>query len=454
MYFKDLATNTPAASTLTGDEVLPLVQDGVTKNATIAEAAAAVSVRYDTPSQGLTLPQQQNAQWNLFGVSAGGGDNTTVAKPSGNGQAGVINWAHDDTVGYLLHLTARAGSGENASLIGLGTDYGSANGLLISHKNTGAGFRLAHNPGGSLANYWSGYSVSRLLYAAVHPGSGGLQIKAETGAGFNDGVTTSGSTAFTSETAAFVPGDVGATLVQIASRGGTDPSGSIPSGTTIAAYVSPTEVTMSQPAAYNATVVMFVVGGRAPSATQTLLRFADESDVSIGVVRKGDLVWRTPIDARTNDAALPSVKVTGHDSQTAEIFSVFKTSATTSSSFAILASGRMIGRWGQTVSNAGDTTQIPLTVQTYAAGVQPMQIIGFDGQTADQFSVKDASNVVQTRLTANGTFVTRVNTAHSDAAIQTNEMSIWFDSTAGAAKLMIKAKNASGTVVTGSVALT
>ena len=50
--------------------------------------------------------------------------------------------------------------------------------------------------------------------------------------------------------------------------------------------------------------------------------------------------------------------------------------------------------------------------------------------------------------------MTSKNAAPADADISTGELAFWFDKTAGAAKAMFKGKNASGTVVTGSVALT
>jgi hypothetical protein len=46
------------------------------------------------------------------------------------------------------------------------------------------------------------------------------------------------------------------------------------------------------------------------------------------------------------------------------------------------------------------------------------------------------------------------NAAPANGDLNTNELCLWFDSTNGSAKLMIKAKDANGVVVTGSVALT
>jgi hypothetical protein len=41
----------------------------------------------------------------------------------------------------------------------------------------------------------------------------------------------------------------------------------------------------------------------------------------------------------------------------------------------------------------------------------------------------------------------------ADADLAAGEAAVWFDSTNGASKLMVKAKSANGTVVTGSVTL-
>ena len=48
----------------------------------------------------------------------------------------------------------------------------------------------------------------------------------------------------------------------------------------------------------------------------------------------------------------------------------------------------------------------------------------------------------------------RVDSAPLDADLITGQLALWFDTTPGSAKLMIKGKNSSGTVVTGSVNLT
>jgi hypothetical protein len=43
--------------------------------------------------------------------------------------------------------------------------------------------------------------------------------------------------------------------------------------------------------------------------------------------------------------------------------------------------------------------------------------------------------------------------APADAALAAGELALWFDQTNGAAKLMVKAKQADGTVKTAAVAL-
>lgn len=49
---------------------------------------------------------------------------------------------------------------------------------------------------------------------------------------------------------------------------------------------------------------------------------------------------------------------------------------------------------------------------------------------------------------------TAKNAAPADASLSAGEFKLWFDKTNGAARLMLKAKTADGTVVTGSVNLT
>jgi hypothetical protein len=49
--------------------------------------------------------------------------------------------------------------------------------------------------------------------------------------------------------------------------------------------------------------------------------------------------------------------------------------------------------------------------------------------------------------------VVSLHAAPADAALENGDAAVWFDQTNGASKLMVKAKSANGTVVTGSVTL-
>jgi hypothetical protein len=56
-------------------------------------------------------------------------------------------------------------------------------------------------------------------------------------------------------------------------------------------------------------------------------------------------------------------------------------------------------------------------------------------------------------LAAGKVIFTQATAAPADAALSAGHMALWLDQTNGAAKLMVKAKQADGTVVTGSVSL-
>lgn len=78
---------------------------------------------------------------------------------------------------------------------------------------------------------------------------------------------------------------------------------------------------------------------------------------------------------------------------------------------------------------------------------------GFTAQTGNLQEWRDVSNNVLSSVSENGYFMTRKIAAPADAELSASELAIWFDSTNGAGKLMIKGKTVDGTVVTGNVAL-
>ena len=185
-----------------------------------------------------------------------------VMKPTDNTKSGVLDWEYKSTVGYLLHLRAGAGSGAASSAFGIGTDYGSGSAGVIALKNDGNGLQIGSHPSHTgkaftLSSYGKDASPSETyLYSGALP----LLVSHKLGAGYPDGVTTSGSATLTSATAAFTAGDVGATLTQTTSRG--EGFGAIPSGATIAAYVNATTVTMSAASTITAAQVNMLVGSR------------------------------------------------------------------------------------------------------------------------------------------------------------------------------------------------
>lgn len=75
-------------------------------------------------------------------------------------------------------------------------------------------------------------------------------------------------------------------------------------------------------------------------------------------------------------------------------------------------------------------------------------------QTASLQEWQDSTGAVHATISENGYTTTQKNVAPADAELVAGEAAYWFDSTNGSAKFMIKAKQANGTVVTGSIPLT
>jgi hypothetical protein len=76
------------------------------------------------------------------------------------------------------------------------------------------------------------------------------------------------------------------------------------------------------------------------------------------------------------------------------------------------------------------------------------------GQTGPLFAARDSANTTTYwKINQNGYPILAKTSAPADGELANGEMAIWFDKTDGAAKLMVKAKQNSGTVRTGSVTL-
>lgn len=99
--------------------------------------------------------------------------------------------------------------------------------------------------------------------------------------------------------------------------------------------------------------------------------------------------------------------------------------------------GIFVGPGGQ-LGIAPDAANVSLTVAAGDAATDPV-------------NVTSAVGAIIFRVDVTGAFATRAHAAPADAAIATGECYLWFDQTNGAAKLMLKAKQADGTVKTGSV---
>jgi hypothetical protein len=383
----------------------------------------------------------------------GDGSQITI-KPNGDGKTGLLNWKHDDASGYITHFTSGANSGAGAFLMALGTDEGSAGGLLISAKNpNAAGLQIAHNPGASIGAYIISYDNDPALHIDTYVGSGGVKLQAKTGAGFGDGVAVLGSTTFTSATAAFTAGDVGQSITQLTNVGSVSPTGCIPAGTTIAAFVDANTVTLSQAATASGTGVRFRVAGRAVSATQNYLRLIDtDGSTILGAIQHDLFDWRTPMSIANNLPGSVGFKVTGAASQSADIFDVFVNGNGTAA-IKVASTGKFTGSFAALFSNAGQTGQPALQVGNNSSTLQLLLLKNNISSPGNMLELQNSSATVLARVSPLGYYYHKLLAAPADSDVAASEVALWFDSTAGAAKLMIKGKNASGTVVTGSVAL-
>lgn len=226
----------------------------------------------------------------VFTWRDGPGGELTV-KPLGDGSAGLWELVHDDNRGFLFHLHTGPNSTDNTAVIGIGTDRGQGNGLLVSHKNTGAGIHLTQHPGSGRGLFAIGWSATTpVIDALIFAGAQPVKIRSSQSAGFNDGVTSSGSTTFTSASANFTAADIGKTLAQLTSVEGIG----IPnSSTTITAVTNATTVVMASAAPASRTGLRFSVGGRMPVASQALLQMADyNGDVLFNFTRTATQLYK------------------------------------------------------------------------------------------------------------------------------------------------------------------
>lgn len=89
-------------------------------------------------------------------------------------------------------------------------------------------------------------------------------------------------------------------------------------------------------------------------------------------------------------------------------------------------------------------------VKLNTAGKPQIEVIASSAQTEDLEAFTGTDGTVGVRVNNHGYVIVRRTTTPADADLVAGECAFWFDSTNGAAKLMVKGKQADGTVKTGS----
>lgn len=209
----------------------------------------------------VTLGGEVNETAPLYRTAAGAG---IVLRPESESTQGSWDFIDEGKEGYAQHIVV----GQNCTdvaLFGIGVDYSTTGGILISCKAGGFGLSVANNPGstgiGLTVTGWS----AKASPARFNMQAGGLPIVIQSlsGAGFADGEVVEGELSkLKSATAKFVSGDTGAKLEQLVSTK-TVPA-TIQAGTTIT-FVNSTTVTLSKPALRATTALQFSVSGRLPT---------------------------------------------------------------------------------------------------------------------------------------------------------------------------------------------
>jgi hypothetical protein len=126
----------------------------------------------------------------------------------------------------------------------------------------------------------------------------------------------------------------------------------------------------------------------------------------------------------------------------------------------IAGTGTLYGLWmdvmtGATVNYALWTDGGETRHKAGAAAVTPLTLQLDASQSADAFAVLASNGTTKlARIDKSGYQIISRTSAPADAALGAGEMALWFDSTNGLSKLMVKGKSANGSVVTGSVVLT
>lgn len=117
----------------------------------------------------------------------------------------------------------------------------------------------------------------------------------------------------------------------------------------------------------------------------------------------------------------------------------------------------LVGKF--TIHDTGDTNvtgALSVSGNTTLGGLVDavqLYLLAEAAQSSPLMQVFDKIGGTPFQLDKDGYVVLGVHSAPADGAIAAGECALWFDQTNGAAKLMVKAKTADGTVVTSSLAL-
>lgn len=359
-------------------------------------------------------------------------------------EAGTLDWLNNAASGYLAHFRTGSATTSVAAAVGIGTDRGAGNGLLVSHKNSGKGVSIAQAPGaGDAISIGARSALGAPLRVLSEAGSAPVLLQVSSGQSFVDGVTTAGSTNLDSATAAFVAGDVGKTLAQLTSRDSADPAGCIPAGATIVSVTSATRVVMSAAAGATGTAVLFNLSGRTPASTQNLFETRDVDGSLLVEMRKSGTFFAG------KDTAQKVVQINAPAGQTVPIFDVLLNGAQV---VAVTNTGALQTNNGVFYTN-GQATGSPVMSAATLSNNPSIQARRGASATGDLFAACANGYTALSRFDKDGFLMTKLQAAPADASITAGEIAFWFDSTNGAAKLMFKGKEAGGTVRTGSVAL-
>lgn len=154
-----------------------------------------------------------------------------------------------------------------------------------------------------------------------------------------------------------------------------------------------------------------------------------------------------PLDINTHDATTPALIIHGQDDAQFVILSVLSEATPL---LGLDQDGEM-----NLYPNAGGVQGFSVDNVTGGPGFGLLRVtldgnhvfrVDADGET--MFATSNAA------IDSAGRFSSLANTAPSDGSLSAGEFALWFDPSNGAAKLMIKAKQADGTVKTGSVNVT